>query len=144
MVKFIASCGFVGYFPFAPGSWVSLLVLILIWFGRPSLPLFSIFILLSFFGGVIIASSAERIWEHDSGKIVIDELLGMLVALFLLPHKLLYYALSLILFRFFDIVKPLFIRKFEKLPSGWGVMADDLLAGIYANLVVQILVLILR
>ena len=101
-------------------------------------------ILVSFFGGVIIATIAERIWEHDSGKIVIDELLGMLVALFLLPHKLLYYTLSLILFRFFDIVKPLFIRKLEKLPSGWGVMADDLLAGIYANLAVQILVLILR
>ncbi len=144
MVKFIASCGFVGYFPFAPGSWISLLVSILIWFWQPSLLLFSIFILVSFLGGAIIASLAERIWEHDSGKIVIDELLGMLVALFLLPHKLLYYALSLILFRFLDIVKPLFIRKLEKLPSGWGVMADDLLAGIYTNLAVQILILILR
>lgn len=144
MVKLIASCGFVGYIPFAPGSWISLLLLILIWFWQPSLPLFLVFILLSFFGGAIIASSAERIWEHDSGKIVIDELLGILVAIIFLPHKLLYYALSLILFRFFDIVKPLFIRKLEKLPSGWGVMADDLLAGIYANLAVQILVLILR
>ncbi len=144
MVKFIASCGFVGYIPFAPGSWISLLVVILVWFWQPPFLLLLGLVVISFFGGVIIATFAERIWEHDSGKIVIDEFLGMLVALFFLPHKLLFYGLSLILFRFFDIVKPLFIRKFEKLPSGWGVMADDLLAGIYANLVVQILVLILR
>ncbi len=68
----------------------------------------------------------------------------MSVSLFLLPKNILFYALGFILFRFFDIVKPLFIRKLEKLSGGWGVMADDLLAGIYANLVVQILVLILR
>ena len=64
--------------------------------------------------------------------------------LFLLPKNVLFYALGFILFRFFDIVKPLFIRKLETLPDGWGVMADDLLAGIYANSAVQILIFILR
>lgn len=140
----MASCVFVGYIPFAPGSWLSFLVVILIWFWQPSTPWLLLLILTSFFGGIIIASIAEKIWGHDSLKIVIDEFLGMLVALFLLPHKLLYYTMGLVLFRFFDIVKPLFIRKLEKLPSGWGVMTDDFLAGIYANLLVQILALILK
>ena len=52
-----------------------------------------------------------------------------------------YIITAFILFRFFDIAKPLFIRRLEKLPRGWGVMADDLLAGIYANLIMQVIIL---
>lgn len=91
-----------------------------------------------------ISQWAEQLWEPDSRKIVIDELLGMSISLFLLPRNILFYVLAFILFRVFDILKPFFIRKLEKLPGGWGVMGDDLLAGIYANLVMQILVLIIR
>ncbi|OGC77409.1 MAG: hypothetical protein A2145_01820 [candidate division Zixibacteria bacterium RBG_16_40_9] len=143
-MKLLASVIFIGYLPFFPGTWVSILLSIWIWFWEPSFPWFLIFILVFFFAGVKISGLAERIWGHDSQKIVIDELMGMSVTLFLLPKNILFYALGFILFRFFDIVKPLFIRKLETLPDGWGVMADDLLAGIYANSAVQILIFILR
>ena len=70
--------------------------------------------------------------------VVIDEVAGMCISLLFLPVTIKYVIAALILFRFFDIAKPLFIRKSEALPAGWGVMADDLLAGIFANLILQI------
>lgn len=96
------------------------------------------FILVLFFVGVWSSSVVEKEWEKDSNRVVIDELLGMCVSLFLLPLAWKYVVLSFILFRFFDIVKPLYIKKAEVLPSGWGVMTDDLLAGICTNLLLQI------
>ncbi len=103
----MASVFFIGYLPFFPGTWVSLLVVISIWFFQPSLLLFLILIFIFFVGGVKISSLAEKFWGHDSQKIVIDELLGMLVALVFLPQKLIFYTLSFFLFRFFDVLKPL-------------------------------------
>jgi phosphatidylglycerophosphatase A len=86
------------------------------------------------------ASVVEKCWGIDNSKVVIDEVAGMLVALLLIPVKLPYVIIALILFRFFDIVKPLGIRSLEKLPSGLGVMADDVLAGVYANIILQLVV----
>lgn len=91
-----------------------------------------------FFAGVWSASVVERQWGKDSNRVVVDELLGMCVGLFLLPLSWPYIVASFLLFRFFDIVKPLYIRKAESLPSGWGVMTDDLLAGICTNLLLQV------
>ena len=61
----------------------------------------------------------------------------MCITLLYLPVNLKYLAAGLILFRFFDIAKPLFIRRMEKLPGGWGIMFDDVVAGIYANILMQ-------
>ncbi|MEO6981354.1 MAG: phosphatidylglycerophosphatase A, partial [Mucilaginibacter sp.] len=66
--------------------------------------------------------------------VVIDEVAGMCISLLFTPVELKYVITALVLFRFFDIVKPLFIRKMEKVPSGWGIMMDDVLAGVYTNL----------
>jgi phosphatidylglycerophosphatase A len=97
-----------------------------------------IFILLLI--GIWSANVVEKEWGHDSNRIVVDELLGMCISLFLLPVTWKYIAFAFILFRFFDIVKPLYIRKAESWPGGWGVMADDLLAGIYSNILLQLIV----
>jgi phosphatidylglycerophosphatase A len=78
------------------------------------------------------------IWGKDSSKVVIDEVAGMLITLLFLPVNLKYVISGLVLFRFFDIVKPFYIRKMELLPKGWGVMADDVLAGLYARLIMQL------
>ncbi len=94
-------------------------------------------IMVLFLTGVWSASVVEKEWGEDSNRVVIDEILGMCVSLFLLPVKWSYIIPAFVLFRFFDIIKPLFIRRAEALPSGWGVMADDLLAGIYSNLLLQ-------
>jgi phosphatidylglycerophosphatase A len=71
---------------------------------------------------------------------VIDEVAGMMVTLLFVPVTFINVILGLILFRFFDIAKPLFIRKMEYLPKGWGVMADDILAGLYARIVLGLVV----
>jgi phosphatidylglycerophosphatase A len=91
--------------------------------------------------GVWSAGEVEADWGEDSSKVVIDEVAGMCVSLLLLPVQIKYIITAFILFRFFDIAKPLFIRRLEKLPHGWGVMTDDLLAGIYANLIMQVIIL---
>ena len=91
--------------------------------------------------GIWSAGKVEADWGEDSSKVVIDEAAGMCVSLLFLPVQIKYIITAFILFRFFDIAKPLFIRRLEKLPHGWGVMADDLLAGIYTNLIMQIIVI---
>lgn len=137
--KVLASAGFAGYCPIAPGTAGSLVGLVIWWFGADlNIWLQLSFIVTLFFLGVWAAALAERDWGHDAGKIVIDEVLGMWVTLWLVPRGFLLYAIGFVLFRGFDIIKPLGARQSQKLPSGWGVMVDDLLAGIYANLVLQI------
>ena len=91
--------------------------------------------------GIYSAGKVEKEWGKDSSKVVIDEVAGMCITLLLVPVRWQYILIGLVLFRFFDIVKPLYIRRLEKLNGGWGVMLDDVLAGIYANLVLQLIVL---
>jgi len=88
--------------------------------------------------GIISSDAVEPFWGKDDKKVVIDEVAGMCISLLFLPATSAYIVTGLILFRFFDIVKPLYIRKAEKLPGGWGVMFDDVLAGICANILLQI------
>ncbi|MBT1704485.1 phosphatidylglycerophosphatase A family protein [Chryseosolibacter indicus] len=90
--------------------------------------------------GIWSATSVERIWGVDSNKVVVDEIAGMCISLLFLPATLIITCSGLVLFRFFDILKPFYIRKAENLPAGWGVMADDILAGIYTNILLQIAV----
>lgn len=90
-----------------------------------------------FFAGVWVSDNLEKYWGKDSNKIVIDEVLGMMVTLLFLPISLKVVLVGFVLFRFFDITKVLGIRKSEELPKGWGVMVDDLWAGVYSNLILQ-------
>ena len=87
--------------------------------------------------GTWSAGVVDSIWGKDSSKVVIDEVGGMAIALLFVPQDIKYVLISLIAFRFFDIVKPFGVRKLEVLPKGWGVMADDVLAGLYALVVIQ-------
>ena len=90
--------------------------------------------------GVWSSSAVEEIWGKDPARVVIDEVAGMSISLLFLPVNVKYLLCALILFRFFDIVKPLFIRKMELLPAGWGIMMDDVLAGVYTNILLQAVV----
>ena len=92
--------------------------------------------------GVWSANKVEAEWGEDSYRVVIDEVAGMCLTLCFVPVRWSYIAIGLVLFRFFDIAKPLGIRKMEQMRSGWGVMMDDMLAGVYANLLLQIVVCI--
>ncbi len=92
--------------------------------------------------GVYSAGKMEQFWGKDRYRIVIDEVAGICLSLCFVPVRWQYILIGLLLFRFFDIAKPLYIRRMEYLTGGWGVMMDDMLAGAYANLLLQIVVLI--
>jgi phosphatidylglycerophosphatase A len=92
--------------------------------------------------GILTGNIVEPHWGKDSYRVVIDEVAGQMIALLFVPLSAVNLIIGLILFRFFDILKPLGIRKMENLPAGTGVMMDDVLAGIYANLVLQIILFV--
>ena len=130
--RFVATFFYLGKLPFAPGSWGSLGALVL-WFFLPlSYSIHLAVILILFILGVYSSNKvAENLDDHDPSEVVIDEAVGMGVSLFMLPHSLGLYFLSFVLFRFFDIFKPSFIYSIQNLPGGWGIMLDDILAGLF-------------
>jgi len=89
---------------------------------------------------VIFISKAEDELGHDSGKIVLDEFLGYFFAVWYLPKNMYIIIGAFFLFRLFDIIKPEPANMLQKLHKGWGVLADDVMAGIYANICLQIIV----
>lgn len=127
------------------GGTVAAIATALIWYVAVAVPDSGMAIgavLLVIVYGIWAGNVVEKKWGKDSSKVVIDEVAGMLVALLFIPVTVLNVFVALVLFRFFDILKPLLIRRLEKLPSGWGVMGDDVLAGIYSNIVLQVLLLL--
>ncbi|RFZ94681.1 phosphatidylglycerophosphatase A [Mucilaginibacter conchicola] len=90
--------------------------------------------------GVYVGDKVEPFWGKDSYRVVIDEVSGMMVTMLFVPAHIYYLLIGFVLFRFFDIVKPLGIRKMEALKGGTGVMMDDVLAGVYGNIVLQVIV----
>lgn len=88
--------------------------------------------------GVWSGTEVEPYWGKDDKKVVIDEVAGMCISVLFVPVTPAYMIAGLVLFRFFDIVKPLGIRRTEALPGGWGVMMDDVIAGIYSNILLQL------
>jgi phosphatidylglycerophosphatase A len=92
--------------------------------------------------GIWSGNGVESVWGEDSPKAVLDEVVGMYVAVLFHPLRWQYILAAFVLFRVLDIWKPLGIRRTEALPGGWGVMVDDIVAGIYANLVLSICILI--
>jgi phosphatidylglycerophosphatase A len=90
--------------------------------------------------GTWSAQQVEKIWGKDSSKVVIDEVAGMAIALLYAPHSIFNVVTGLILFRLFDILKPLGIKRMEKFPGGWGVMADDIVSGVYAFILLRLFI----
>lgn len=135
LAKLISTFFYAGYFPFAPGTFGSLITLVIIWF---LIPLF-FYILLPislglFFLSVWSASRVEETFGKDGSPIVIDEVTGMVISLIFVPKEIKFFVGAFLLFRLFDIIKPPPARRMERLKGGWGVTLDDVIAGIYANL----------
>jgi phosphatidylglycerophosphatase A len=140
--KTIASVLGIGYVGKGGGT-IAALFYCIIWLLLPATYSDSVWqLVVTFFiiaAGVICGNEVDGVWGKDSSKVVIDEVAGMAIALLFVPHKLGYVLIALALFRFFDIVKPLGIKQLEKWPKGWGVMADDILSGVYALMLIQLL-----
>jgi len=144
LLKNIATLGFIGYLPIAPGTFGTFAALLFFAFLKPSIPVHISLIILVTALGVIASSMAEKMLnEKDSSHIVIDEFAGYALSVLLLPHTLSSLVVSFLLFRFFDILKPLPIRWMERtIPGGFGIMADDLVAGVYTNIVMHAWILL--
>lgn len=133
-----------GFSPFAPGT-AGALVAVIIWTVLFYVIPFNILLvvtslLIVFFtaAGIWSADKLESEWGKDPSKVVVDEMVGVWIALLAVPVGNVWYILfAFLLFRFFDIFKPLGIRKMEQLEGGIGVMADDILAGIYSFLLLM-------
>lgn len=142
--KLIATVFGIGYIAKGGGTVAAIAFCVLFYFGVRyevvSQTGLVIFTLATFVVGVYVSNRLEAGWGKDSKKIVVDEVLGMAVSLLFLPINLAVILTGLVLFRIFDIWKPLYIRRTEKLKGGWGVMVDDLVAGVYANLILQIII----
>lgn len=140
------ACGS-GYFPWGPGT-MGAVFAIAVW-----LPMF---LFMSYCSWVLVTASlvvvfttlgvwsstvAEQYWGEDPSRVVIDEVVGMWITLLAVPRDAKWYIIlvAFVLFRFFDMVKPLGVRKMENLKSGYGIMADDILAGVYGAIVILLL-----
>ena len=142
MYKLIASGFGSGYSPVAPGTagaavgcgvWYGLhLMWPMVFGGGGEWAGLLVLIVVFFFLGVKSANEVEEEWGHDAPRIVVDELVGMWIALLFVPLSWANMAVAFGLFRLFDIWKPLGIRRMEKLKGGLGVMMDDVVAGGYA------------
>ncbi len=138
----VVATGFgVGRIPWAPGTAGSLLGLALWWWplARLSLPLYGLGLTAAFCLGVGVCGRAARdLRTSDPAMVVWDEVVGMGVALMGVPARPLWGLAAFALFRAFDIAKPYPIRALERWPGGLGIMADDVLAGVYARAVLAV------
>ncbi|MFQ6116326.1 MAG: phosphatidylglycerophosphatase A [bacterium] len=143
--RIIATGLFVGYAPFAPGTVGSLVGLFLYWTVPKRDSVLSVLaIVFLLFVGVWAATEVEKEAGRDAPIIVIDEIVGMLITLIFLEKSFKWLAFGFVLFRFFDITKLFPARLSERLPNGWGVMMDDVVAGIYSALVLRLVYLFVK
>ena len=135
-IDFLISGFYIGYIKYAPGSIASFLALLVYYF-IPNILFYQILILLllivlSFYLCFIYSKNSII---KDPSYIVIDEIVGMYIAVFMLPKLILLYSIAFLLFRFLDISKPFFIDKSQNLNYGIGIMMDDILSGMIALLI---------
>lgn len=144
--KLISTALGVGYSPLAPGTAGSIFALLIYLIFPENIFVYSIGIIILFFIGVWAATITEREYiekhgqekGHDPQIVVVDEVVGTLIALIAIPVTWYWILAGFFLFRFFDITKIYPINITQRIPRGWGIMMDDVLAGIFANLALQI------
>lgn len=135
----------VGFFPKAPGT-IGTLLAVGIYLLLPAsfldgsvFPVYGLLtIVLGTLLGAILTTEAEKTLGHDPGCIVLDEVIGFFFSVIWLPFGWHTAVLGFIFFRIFDIWKPEPVNMLQKLPAGWGVMIDDLMAAVYANIAIRI------
>ncbi|MDD5674761.1 MAG: phosphatidylglycerophosphatase A [Chitinivibrionales bacterium] len=145
-----ASCLFLGYIPYMPGTFGSLPAVALAWFGLSHFGFRVLqqhaviywFFLLAITGiAVLFSSRAKTLFgRDDDGRIVIDEFAGQLITFFMVPLSVKTLIAGFFLFRFFDIIKPYPVYRMEELEGGLGVVMDDVVAGILANATLLLIV----
>lgn len=146
LAVFVATVGYCGYFPIAPGtvgSAAGLVFYLLVWWTQS--PVVELGLIVGLFAaGVWAGTIAERYFGGiDPGPIVMDEVVGMLITLAFIPVGWSAALAGFVLFRIFDVFKPYPAGRFEKLHGGLGVMADDAMAAVYANITLRLVMWLL-
>lgn len=143
--KFIATAGGIGYLPLAPGTWASI-VTAAIWFlvfkNHDNTVIQLIVTGLIIIAGIYFSGNTGNPADKDPSYVVIDEVAGMCITLLLIIPNYQNIIAGLIVFRILDILKPLGIKKMEVFGGGYGIMLDDILAGVYSNLILRVITLI--
>jgi len=138
-VKLITSFFYLGYAPVAPGTAGTLGGLLVWYLAKDSAAAYAAAGVILFTLGFLLSGKAERLYgRKDAAEIVIDEACGMMLALALLPGRLPVMIAGFILFRLFDVIKPPPARHIESLSGSLGIMGDDIVAAVYANLLLQL------
>jgi len=138
-IKIFSTFFFIGYLPLIPGTFGSLAGLLLFYLvkNNPLSLIFAFFIVTVL--GFLICGPAEKIMrKKDPSCVVIDEVSGMLLSLLFIPYDLKLAIIGFFIFRLLDTLKPFPISRLERLKGGLGIMSDDLMAGIYTNIVLQL------
>jgi phosphatidylglycerophosphatase A len=144
----IASGFGAGLIKFGPGTWgtavASFILAGLSYFQVAHLNYYPLLLAIAFsIVGYWAILQLKQDWVHDDQRIVVDEIIGLFVTVFFVPISWMTIVLSFVLFRFFDIFKPLGIRKFDQIDTHWAVIVDDIAAGVYANITLQIILIFL-
>ena len=139
LVKLISTSFGVGYLPLIPGTAASCLA-VLIYLGvKNNLYIYSLVLIACLILGYLVSKKAEEVFQKkDPSKVVIDEVAGMLLALWAVPFDKIWVIVGFIIFRALDMLKPYPADKIEKSGGGFGIMGDDLIAGLYTNIALQI------
>jgi phosphatidylglycerophosphatase A len=139
--KIIGSGFYTGYFPFASGTFGSLAaILIYLIPGFERLEIIIPATILLFIYGLIVSSKFEKVYGKDPSQCTVDEVVGTWIALIALPKTIFIALTSFLVWRALDIIKPFPARTSEKLPGGFGIMIDDVIAGFYSLIIVHLIV----
>ncbi len=139
VVGFVSVC-YLGYAPVASGTFGSMPGVLVAWWLNKQPVALTLLAIVLFGVGVAASTRAESIFvQHDPSRVTIDEFVGMLVAFIGLPMTWTSVVLVFVFYRILDVVKPFPARQCEKIGGGLGIMADDVVAGIYANLACRVL-----
>ena len=139
IIKAIATVAGVGYLPAAPGTWATIVGVAIAYSLGNNLPAYSIILVVLLILGIMTTGIIEKqMNQKDPGILVIDEVVGVMIALWGLPLIWSVMICGFFLFRAFDMFKIYPINRLESQPGGWGIMLDDCMAGVYTNIILRI------
>ncbi|MFA6467379.1 MAG: phosphatidylglycerophosphatase A [Bacteroidota bacterium] len=139
LTKFVASGIYTGYAPAASGTFGSLAACA--FFFIPNFTSVYVIIpatILLFIIGGRVADKMEKVYGQDPSQVTIDEFVGMWISVWFIPFSFLNFGLAFVIFRILDILKPYPAAEFDKRSGGWNIMLDDVIAGIYTNVIIQL------
>ena len=139
IIKTLSTFFYVGYLPFMPGTFASIAAVFLFYFVKDNNFLYILLTLTLIALGFLLAGRAEKIFnKKDAGCIVIDEVSGMLLSLIFIPYDIKLVIIAFILFRILDTLKPYHLDRLKNLTGSIGIMSDDIVAGLYTNIILQV------